>query len=325
MLIFFIASNVQAVERSTFYLLGIGALFVFLPSISSFYYSYYILFSSYIRTRKPLSLILYGVGGIIGIALLCSLFISIAYGKQFMFQNGIESYVSEVFIIICFGLVNGTVGFILKGFFSWYDELKMKENLIKSKHEIELELIKAKLDPHFLFNTINNIDGLMMKDVDKASKYLDKLSSILRYMLYKSKDELIPLSEELSHIQQYIDLQKIRTSQSDFVTFTVEGTHTDHLIPYMLFAPIIENAFKHVSTKKKKESIIISVISSANMIHFRCDNIWKKSMNNPNREGIGNELLYKRLDLIFPDKYNLDINTENERYSVNLKIDMSEN
>ena len=157
------------------------------------------------------------------------------YDKGFMFRGGYASFISETLLIACIGLVNGVIGFIFRGFISWYDDLKIKERLQEATHTMELELIKAKLDPHFLFNTINNIDGMMMKDVDLASDYLDKLSTILRFMLYESKAEMIPLSTELEYIQKYIDLQKIRTTNNDFVNYTVEGHPNSRKIPAMLF------------------------------------------------------------------------------------------
>lgn len=326
LLIFFAAQVGNPTGQHTSYFLGVGFSFVLLPSLMGFYFSYLFLFKTYLQHRKLLRLLGYSLGAVICIALICAAVTTLTFGQGFMFKDGYKSFFSELFLMVFIGLVNGTIGFVLKGFTSWYADLKIKEALQQSTHLMELELIKSKLDPHFLFNTINNIDGMMMKDVAVASSYLDKLSTILRFMLYESKVEKIPLTKELEYIQKYIDLQKIRTTNTDFVSYTVEGQQNNHQIPAMLFIPFIENAFKHVASKKQFHAIAIRILIAKEKITFECKNNF-----NPNHKeakeasGIGNELIKKRLQLLYPNRHQLTTSTKNETYAVQLTIMTHEN
>jgi two-component system LytT family sensor kinase len=321
LIVFFAAQVGHFTPQRYSYFLGVGCSFVLLPSVLGFYFSYLFLFKKYLRERNLLVLFGYSLGGVILIAMICGVIIALIFGKGFMFKNDYQSFSTEMFLIAFIGLINGIIGFILKGFISWYADLKIKEKLQQYTHVMELELIKSKLDPHFLFNTINNIDGMMMLDVEVASEYLDKLSTILRFMLYESKVEKILLTKELEYIQKYIDLQKIRTTNADFVKYTVEGLHFKHQIPAMLFIPFIENAFKHVVSKKDFHTIEIHILIEKEIIIFSCENKF-----NPNPEtqkevgGVGNELIEKRLQLLYPDRHQLQIATTNEIYSVQLTI-----
>lgn len=308
------------------YFLSVGFSFILLPSLLGFYLAYFFLFKSYLKRRKILVLLTHGLGSNLLIALFCGGVTALIFGKDFMFKNGYDSFFSELFLIFCIGLINGTTGFILKGFIAWYDDLKTKEALQRQTHAMELELIKSKLDPHFLFNTINNIDGMMLKDVQIASDYLDRLSTILRFMLYESKVGKIPLSKELQYIQKYIDLQKIRTSNPDFVNYTVSGTHFQQSIPPMLFIPFIENAFKHVASKKSYHAIAINIVIEKGKIVFYCKNKFNPNAKiSKENQGIGNELIEKRLQLLYPNKHKIERTEANETYSIQLTIFTHEN
>lgn len=306
--------------------LGAGLGFVLLPSILGFYFFYSLLFVTYLSRRSLWILASYGLVSALGIALVCGGMIALLFDRSFMFSSGFISFLSEVALIGSISLINGIIGFILKGFISWYDDLSIKEELQQATHTMELELVKSKLDPHFLFNTINNIDGMMMTDVSVASKYLDKLSTILRFMLYESKADMIPLSKELEYINKYLDLQKIRTSNDEFIDFTITGTDYNHMIPAMIFIPFIENAFKHVDSKKQYHAIKINIDIEPENIHFQCCNNF-----NPNRRtsktegGVGNELIAKRLNLLYPERHQLNTVVNNESYAVDLTIRTNEN
>ena len=189
--------------------------------------------------------------------------------------------------------------------------------------ETELALIKAQLNPHFLFNTINNIDVLIQKDAEKASLYLNKLSDMLRFLLYESKNEMIPLEKEIEYIEKYIELQRIRTSNSAFVKFTVEGDPNRRMIASMLFIPFIENAFKYAENKKADEAISIHLEITPGTFRFQCRNIVATNAQSaPETGGLGNELIRKRLDLLYPGKHSLQAGKNGNAYLVNLEINI---
>ena len=215
----------------------------------------------------------------------------------------------------------GIIALVLKGFQKWYEELKLKEELMEKNHRMELALVKSQLDPHFLFNTINNIDVLISKNPTEASRYLNKLSDIMRFMLYETKSDEIPLSKELEYIEKYIQLQKIRTANNNYVNYTVSGNVKTKKVAPMIFIPFIENAFKHSSNKKIDQAVDIAIQINEDAIHFKCQNKFethKASSNGPN--GLGNELMQKRLKLLYPEKHTLEVDRQNGKYIVELTI-----
>jgi LytS/YehU family sensor histidine kinase len=213
------------------------------------------------------------------------------------------------------------VALVIKGFITWFNEIKMKEALKAKNHEMELALIKSKLDPHLLFNTINNIDALIIKDAVEASNYLNKLSDIMRFMLYETMAEKILLSQEIEYIEKYIALQKIRTANLNYVHLAVTGSIGNKSIAPMVFIPFIENAFKHSTNKKLENAIRVDILISDNDIKLVCENKFdlRTSAQQPN-SGLGNELVQKRLELIYPGKHHLVVHKNNDLYSVNLTI-----
>ena len=203
----------------------------------------------------------------------------------------------------------------------WFEDIKLKADLNKKNYDTELALLKSKINPHFLFNTINNIDMLITKDAVSASAYLNKLSDIMRFMLYETKTEKIPLAKELTYIEKFIELQKIRTTNQHYINYTVEGDATNVMIPPMLFISFIENAFKHTENKKTENAININLDIEKSKIIFRCENSF-----NPNSQlkqdgnGLGSELIRKRLTLMYPEKHTLAITNNNELYKVELTL-----
>jgi sensor histidine kinase YesM len=217
------------------------------------------------------------------------------------------------------------VACLIRAFLNWYSDIFYKRQLEKKNLETELALLKAQINPHFLFNTLNNIDVLITKDADTASVYLKKLSDILRFMLYESPTEKIMLSKEVEYISKYIELQKIRTSNNNYVTFEVEGDAEHILIAPMLFIPFIENAFKHSVNKKIDSAIEVRLIANESAIIFQCSNAYDASaMQTQPKSGLGLELIKNRLKLLYKDNYNLQIDKTDNRFSVNLTISIND-
>ena len=140
-------------------------------------------------------------------------------------------------------------------------------------------------------------------------------------MLYETKSDSILLSKELEYIEKYVELQKIRTSNAHYVNYMVSGSAIGKTIAPMVFIPFIENAFKHTNNKKIENAITISIVIKDETIEFLCEN--KFSLNNNIKEeqnGLGNELIMKRLDLIYTEKHTLKVTNQNDLYSVHLTI-----
>ncbi len=300
--------------------------FAFFPSFISFNLFYFYLFPRYVQQKRFLLSILYGIlittaAAVIGYILHRYL---IESGHIIDMDSGGRQGRSTAVIVITamtlIGLICGIVALVIRGFITWFNEIKLKQMLKDKNHEMEMALIKSQLDPHLLFNTINNIDSLILKDAAAASDYLNKLSDIMRFVLYETTADKILLSQEIEYIGKYIALQKIRTSNETYVHFEVTGNIGDKRVAPMVFIPFIENAFKHTNNKKLENAITVNIIIKDETIQLICENKYdSKSVKQP-IGGLGNELVKKRLDLIYAGKHTLEVNRNDELYSVNLTI-----
>jgi len=294
------------------------------PAIVGFYIFYSVLFSKLLEKKKlliffPAAFAASFAGAFAG--MLCLFLLSLLQVGNGIFTDGFASALPAIFIMAIIALLNGVVGLVMKGFITWYGDIKLKEELAQKNYETELALVKSQLDPHFLFNTINNIDVLIEKNPATASHYLNKLSHIMRFMLYETKTEKIPLQKELEYIEKYIELQKIRNANPDFVHYKVNSNYSELMIPPMLFIPFIENAFKHSENRKMENAVHISFDISAGAINFECKNTCgKNNLCKQAYSGLGNELIQKRLSLLYPEKHTLSISNSNEMYNVKLEI-----
>ncbi len=293
---------------------------VLVPGLISFYSCYTFVFSRFLKQKKVLRLILSGLTIFLIGAVAEDIYVSIIPGPG-LFAGGSGSFIGLSIVFYLIALVNGIMGFILKGFITWYEDIKLKAELSKKNHEMELALVKSQINPHFLFNTINNIDVLIQKDAAKASAYLNKLSDIMRFMLYETKTETIPLKQELEYIEKYIDLQKIRTSNPNYVNYSVQGDAGNSMIAPMLFIPFIENAFKHAENKRIENAINIRVVIENGKILFDCENSYSTDTQTKlGHSGLGNELIQKRLNLLYSGKHTLEIFDDGKTYKVKLTI-----
>jgi len=293
--------------------------FTFIPSTISFY-SFYFLVFPYIEQKKFVLSVVYAIAISVGAAMVGTLLMYIFLGIDSLTESEEPAIVGVIFISFV-ALVTGIVALVIKGFITWYEEIKLREELKQKNHEMELALVKSQLDPHFLFNTINNIDILILKDATEASNYLNKLSDIMRFMLFETKTDKILLAKEIEYIEKYIALQKIRTTNSNYINFKVTGTPNGQTIAPMVFIPFIENAFKHTTNKKLDNAIDINILIENGIVKLECVNKFDphrklKQKNN----GLGNDLIEKRLKLIYPEKHILEIVNGQEQYSVSLTI-----
>jgi two-component system LytT family sensor kinase len=291
----------------------------YLPALITFYSFYFILFPKFLLKKKILKLCLYSVLVSVVASFIGTLTMNLIVPGATI-RDG--SVFTEITIFITFiAFIPGVVALVIRGFVAWYEDLKIKQELTEKNNEMEMALVKAQLDPHFLFNTLNNIDVLIQKDAEEASKYLNKLSDIMRFMLFETKTDRIDLTKELEYLGKYIDLQKIRSSNPKFVRLTINGDSQHKKISPMVFIPFIENAFKHVADKKTENAIDINIIIEDNKILFECTNNSSNTSNSiDGYNGLGNELIQKRLNLLYPNSHNLTIENQASFYKVILAI-----
>lgn len=300
--------------------------FAIIPGAIGFYTFYTWLFTRLLRKKKIAQFFVAALatglaGALLGITVLM---LRVSPGNM---ETG--ELIAMLLLMFFATLVNGVIGMVMKGFITWYGDIKRTEELNRKNFETELALVKAQLSPHFLFNTINNIDVLILKDPEKASDYLNRLSDMLRFMLYETKDESIALTRELDYIEKYIALQRIRTSNPDYIRYKVEGDPGNRTIPPMLFIPFIENAFKYAENKKVENAVDIGIEVLPGKLVFTCRNHFSATQQQtPDAArdgGLGLELMRKRLQLLYPGKHELAISTVDQLFNVHLVLEHDEN
>jgi sensor histidine kinase YesM len=204
----------------------------------------------------------------------------------------------------------------------WFKNQQMRAELENKNKTSELALLRTQLNPHFLFNTLNNIDSLILTNPTKASDAIIKLSDIVRFMLYDTKTDQVSLENEINYLESYISLQQIRLKDPSFVKFTKQGNCSGKNIAPMLFIPFVENAFKHGQKNVKSPGIEISLNCTDDYINFEVVNHVDKNtpINKDNTQGIGLANTRRRLELLYPDQHEYSIRNDNGLYISSLKI-----
>ena len=191
--------------------------------------------------------------------------------------------------------------------------------------EAELQLLKGQLNPHFLFNTLNNLYGLSVTKSDKLPDLMLKLSDLLRYSLYDTQEQWVPLKNEVQYIQNYITLEKLRLEEKTAIDFRMEGQANQHRIAPMLLIVFLENAFKHFGAPGDQlPQISIKLSINERTLQFSCyntkDNQIQESPRQQNTSGIGLANVRKRLELLYPKRHQLGIQNEVDTYRVFLEL-----
>lgn len=199
-----------------------------------------------------------------------------------------------------------------------------REELLKQAINTELVYLKSQINPHFLFNTLNNIHTLVYVQAPQAPEAVMRLSSLMRYMLYESNATAVPLSIELNYLKDYIGLQQLRYKAEDVVAFNIEGNVERCEIAPLLFVHLLENAYKHSPAKLETGSIRVNVSLQEHSLVFSCCNPVASKIDNLLEEpgGLGLANVQKRLQLLYPYKHNLKIDQTDTHFRVELTINV---
>lgn len=225
----------------------------------------------------------------------------------------------QVHLVVAVGVMIYMLG-------KWKQHQHEAEVLKKEKIAAELQLLKSQVQPHFIFNTLNNIYMLSLKNSAQTSDMIYRLSALLSYMLYDSKQDTIEFDKELEYIKNYIDLEKIRYGERLDVQVNVMSQTKNISIPPLLFLPLVENAFKHgVSQAVENSWIHIDITLKKSKLIFKIENSCNNEKLNENAfgNGLGDENLRKRLDIFYPKAYDLKTMKDENSYLVTLKIDLN--
>lgn len=201
-----------------------------------------------------------------------------------------------------------------------FQQWRWLKNVESKKTKAELALLKSQINPHFFFNTLNNLYGLTVEKSDDAPNVVLKLSDMMRYTIYMGKEDLVPLKDEVEYLQNYIELHKIRYQKKVDITFNHINI-TNYKIAPLLYIILLENAFKH-GVEKLTENAYIHMNLSTNKetILFQIENNFEQS-ETESKIGIGLDNLKQRLNLLYPKKHQITINKSDAVYKLAIKID----
>ena len=205
-----------------------------------------------------------------------------------------------------------------------------KQELEKQTMQSELRFLKSQINPHFLFNTLNNLYALTLKKSDKAPEIVIKLSEMMRYMLYECNEKRVMLSKEVNYIKNYIDLESLRQGKNVKINFQLIGDAGHRMIAPLMFTPFLENSFKHgVGNLIANGFVNIKLSVNGDDVDFYIENSKPDkpptSIHKDKRSGgIGLVNVQKRLNLLYPEKYDLQIKDTPNAYAVHLKINLDE-
>jgi len=214
-----------------------------------------------------------------------------------------------------------TIGTCVSVIQEWLKTDTYKKEIEREKLNTELQFLKSQVNPHFFFNTLNNIYSLAVTGSEMTAPAILKLSSIMRYIISDAQKNAVPLENEVTFIKHYIDLQLVRLTDKVSVDFTTEGLAENKMIEPLLFIPFVENAFKYGVSTKENTSIVFHLNIGEKKIIFSASN---KIIHNENalREttGIGINNVKRRLELLYPHKHDLQIFNTGENFSIKLEI-----
>ncbi|HEX6849379.1 MAG TPA: histidine kinase [Chitinophagaceae bacterium] len=214
------------------------------------------------------------------------------------------------------------VAFAYRLLLLWFQQEKIRKDLENQKLKAELSFLKMQVNPHFLFNALNNIYSLsVMEKSKKTGDSIMKLSELMRYVLYEKEDaeNKVSLDKEIRHINSFIDLEKLRHPGDVYINFSIEGETTGKRIAPLLLFPLIENACKHGILTDPEKPVNINLHVNKEHLHFSLEN-FNNGYLKDEVGGIGLPNVKKRLDLLYGGKYSLDVNKTEDKFLVNLQL-----
>lgn len=226
----------------------------------------------------------------------------------------------------CFFLAFAVVTTLLKMARSWFGLAEADRQLAQMRQlqtNTELNALKAQINPHFLFNSLNSIYSLVLSRSDKAADAVLRLSDILRYTIYDAKDDFVPLKKELTYLADYIELQRFRSKQETQISFKVTGEPDDLMVAPLLFIPLVENAFKHGvkgDTQNAFVEIEVNITDEVLELSVRNNKGVDTGTAVVESNGVGLENVKRRLELIYPGTYRLDIAPTEKEFIVTLTL-----
>jgi sensor histidine kinase YesM len=299
--------------------LGITVLF----NVVASYLHYFFILPDLFKDKKPIQylakvVLLLGVIVFLRIITENEIFTQLMQNEIYYKTIRLTRVVSTVWDTMTFLIFTGMIRFTL----DWFNLENKKKQLENEKLVAELNYLKAQINPHFLFNTLHNLNYLVYAKSDKATDVIIRLSNIMRYMIYDANKDKVPVQKEIAYMNDYIHLESIRLNQAFNLTFDIDGKSEPVEIAPLVMLTFLENAFKHgVSDQETNCWIRVKLSISKEEIKYAVSNRILKSKRNE-KSGFGLENVRKRLQLSYPEKHNLSIATVDDVYSVDLTLQL---
>lgn len=239
--------------------------------------------------------------------------------REFLLMN--QQYI----FLLLFLVAGGST--MIKIISDWQRHQRDRKDLETQRMQSEIKFLKSQINPHFLFNTLNSLYALTLKKDEIAPEIVIRLSDMMRYMLYESNERRVPLEKEVAYIENYLSMEELRQSGASDISFVVEGDIGSQMIAPMIFIPFLENSFKHGLNHQIKDGFVHAVMRVlGNKLLFRIENSKPSEIipsEQPEQGGIGLSNVRRRLDLLYPGQYKLDIANTEATYIVELSLDLT--
>lgn len=316
------------------YLLSMGFVFesfinlIYIPiDIIGVYFVIEFLIPRYVFQKRQLFIYFLGTALVILLNILISQYIKFNIQPMLGFWVMRKPLSSELFYALLNNFMIIGTATALKLFSYSYNIQLTKSELERKTVQSELGILRSQINPHFLFNVLNNIDALIFEDKEKASNAIFLLSKIMRYMLQESTHERVNLEREMDYIKDYLELAKLSFNSPDFLRFEIKGSTNLKEVPPLLFIPVIENAVKHCNKQTPSPGIEIYFYITTDNIELRTSNYIKRNDFKLPDSGSGTGLknVEKRLRLMHGDNYIFDINKNMDKFEVYLKVPLKTN
>ena len=236
----------------------------------------------------------------------------------FTFNHVVSHILGELYVLAFATSIKLTI--------DWGSERRRVERIKKIQLKTELNYLNSQIQPHFFFNTLNNLYALTIEKSDAAPSVVLKLSDIMQYVLYEAREPLIRLYDEINYIQNYLDLERLRYGDRIISNMDIVGSLDEIKVPPLLFLPFIENCFKHGVNEDNLIEVNISLeVVKNKMLKFRVENMFEQFDGKNVKHGIGVQNVKRRLELLFKNNFELETIINGQKYCVQLKIPINEN
>ncbi len=286
------------------------------------YFNYFILLPRYLKSKNIGRYLLELALPFILVVLIQLLFKRYIYGGHL--SSGRYYFNSTKFILQHVINVIFVIGFIsmLRFAKDWFELDSKRQEMENEKLTAELRFLKDQINPHFLFNTLNNLYYLAHSQSPKTKDVVAKLSQIMRYMIYDSNQERVAVSKEVEYIENYLSLEKMRLEDTFTIEFKKTGAYEHLRIAPFIFITFLENAFKHGTASLSHGEITISIHFEGNVCHYQVKNQIAPNSEKTEKSGIGLKNIKRRLNLEYPAKHQLTLEENRNFYIADLKIEL---